>query len=54
MLLEKQEDGRQESHGKIVTDIDNIKQNIDQVWQKVGKLLYLEQSSYRVWHYLCI
>lgn len=36
-LLEKQEEGRQESHSRIVGDIDNIKHNIDEVWQRVGE-----------------
>lgn len=37
MVFEKQEIGRQENHQKIVEDINNVKQNIDQVWQKVGE-----------------
>jgi hypothetical protein len=37
VLLEKQEEGRQESHSRIVGDIENIKLNIDQVWQRVGE-----------------
>ncbi len=36
-VLSEQEEGRKESHQKIVGDIDTVKQNIDQVWQRVGK-----------------
>ena len=37
LTLSEQEEGRKDSHQKIVGDIEKVKQNIDQVWQRVGK-----------------
>lgn len=36
-FLEKQEQGRQEADLKVIKDLEGIKENIDQVWQRVGK-----------------
>lgn len=37
-LLEKQEEDRLDNHKVIMEDIKTVKEDIDQVWQRVGEL----------------